>query len=91
MKVKTPSLPEAGNYTLYIHYLIGQYLQPDQDWKIICGDKTYFIDDPIWDVRPIWLWKGVECNFDKGVNYFYLESAGWNEVGVEEFKIAGGC
>jgi len=87
IRVKTPSLPEEGDYTLAFDENRGTWYQDYENFSVGCGGKIYnYIDDANPPQR--WRWKSVTCHFNQGVNEFNYTSTGEDSIWFDSFRIS---
>ena len=87
IKIKTPELPEEGNYLFSFKYETGTKDQNYEKFRVECGTKKYDFPDVYKDnekYREI----SIACDFKEGVNYIKFISTGKDSAHFEEFKIS---
>jgi hypothetical protein len=85
MIIRTPSLPQEGDYTLEFSEFRGTTDQDYEDYSVGCGGQVYYFPDN--ENVEQWRWKSVTCHFNPGVNEFNFTAIGGNSSDIDSFRL----
>ena len=91
LKIKTTSLPFAGNYTFQFYYGLGSPNDINtENFTLKCSGKTYnFPDNDNSQTENTFRFGQVTCDFNSGYNYVEIQSTDMGSVFFKKFKITG--